>query len=123
MTDTISWNQWNHKHTDSEQIKRQNRACKKELTPLQINESDNSAVFKGSSSKYLTTLSNCNCRDFILRKLPCKHMYRLAYELHLFNLPDEVTSEKIDLDTPRLNKIAMQLITTKVMINEEKEFI
>ena len=95
MINTATWNQWDDIHSTSEQLKRQKKACEKGLSPLEINESDCNAVFKGSSSKYTTTLSNCTCRDFALRKLPCKHMYRLAYELHLFNPPCEVASTDV----------------------------
>lgn len=119
MTDTLSWNQWNNIHTDPQQVKRQNSACKKELTPHQVNEGECNATFKGSNGNYLTTLSNCKCRDFTLRKLPCKHMYRLAYELHLFELPDAVFSD----NTLRLNKKeAMQLILSTLTPDEQKEF-
>jgi len=34
------------------------------------------------------TLESCTCPDFKERKLPCKHMYRLASELGLIELPD-----------------------------------
>lgn len=30
------------------------------------------------TKKYKTTLTNCTCNDYKERKLPCKHMYRLA---------------------------------------------
>lgn len=119
MAYTNSWNQWSDNHSDSEQLKRQNRVCDKGLSPLQINESDCSAVFKGSNNKYLATLLNCTCRDFAVRKLPCKHMYRLAYELHLYNLPGEVINTAIT----RLNKNeAMQLITKTLTTEEQKKF-
>lgn len=119
MNDTTSWNQWEDIHTDPQQIKRQKSACKKDLTPRQVNETDCSATFKGSHGNYITTLSNCKCRDFALRKLPCKHMYRLAYELHLFKLPDTVLSD----NTLRLNKEeAMQLISSTLTPDEQKEF-
>lgn len=117
MINTATWNQWDDIHSTSEQLKRQKKACEKGLSPLEINESDCNAVFKGSSSKYTTTLSNCTCRDFALRKLPCKHMYRLAYELHLFNLPCEVAST----DVPQLNKNEAMQIIKSVLTPEEQQ--
>lgn len=117
--DTASWNQWNDTHSDAEQLKRQKRACESGISTLQINEADCSAIFKGSKGKYITTLSDCTCRDFVLRKLPCKHMYRLAYELHLFNLPCEANN----MDVPRSDKNeAMQLIKTVLTPEEQQIF-
>lgn len=82
MNDTTSWNQWEDMHTDPQQIKRQKSACKKDLTPRQVNETDCSATFKGSHGNYITTLSNCKCRDFALRKLPCCHA-NICIALHM----------------------------------------
>ena len=117
-----NWEQWNDKHSNSEQIKRQNSACKKNLTPLEVNQTNCTGTFKGSNSNYLTTLSDCQCRDFILRKLPCKHMYRLAYELQVFDLPSEVL-RITSTDSPQLNKKeAMQIIMNILTPDEQKEF-
>jgi hypothetical protein len=44
-------------------------------------------LFQGSAKKpYVTTLKACTCKDFALRQLPCKHMYRLAHELGVYSL-------------------------------------
>ena len=32
---------------------------------------------------YNVTLTSCTCRDFAMRQLPCKHMYKLAQELNI----------------------------------------
>lgn len=72
-------------HADAEQKKRQKRALDKKLSPLELNATEQKAVFKGSSaSSYETTLNSCTCVDFVREALPCKHMYRLAMELKLF---------------------------------------
>lgn len=72
-------------HADAEQKKRQKSALDKKLSPLELNVTEQKAVFKGSSaSSYETTLDSCSCVDFARRALPCKHMYRLAMELKLF---------------------------------------
>ncbi len=33
-----------------------------------------------------TSLTKCNCADFERRKLPCKHIYRLAVELGIIEI-------------------------------------
>ena len=39
------------------------------------------ATVKGSGKDpYRTTLDSCTCGDFTVRRLPCKHIYRLAAE-------------------------------------------
>ena len=44
-------------------------------------------MIKGSGKQaYEVYLENCTCMDFMRRKLPCKHMYRLAHELGVFRL-------------------------------------
>lgn len=76
---------WDNLHDNDEQIKRLNSAKKAECTPLSINHSDFTGVFSGSSSKYQTSLTSCTCKDFSIKRKPCKHMYRLAIELGLIN--------------------------------------
>ena len=80
-------------HDDPDQRKRMASATKSALTPVEIYE-DGSAQFSGRSGKYITTLESCQCGDFISRRLPCKHMYRLAYELERFDLGGSVKTSK-----------------------------
>lgn len=66
-------------HDDIEQIHRQQRA---RLTmPILLN--DDSGFFLSSSGNYIyhSSLVSCDCPDYIERQMPCKHMYRLFYEL------------------------------------------
>lgn len=89
MTNSTSsdWAQWDSVHNLSDQLKRQKSASEKKNTPVSIDRSNATGVFKGSAkSNYVTTLSSCSCIDFSRRNLPCKHMYRLAHELSIFNL-------------------------------------
>lgn len=80
------WAQWDECHTSADQLKRQKSSSEKKLTPISVDPSQGAGIFRGSGkSDYSTTLSDCSCVDFVRRKLPCKHMYRLAYELSLFN--------------------------------------
>lgn len=62
------------------------------VSPVQI-----SASVRGSKGQiYTTTLSNCSCPDFQMRKRPCKHMYKLAQHLGFLSLnPQYPRSELI----------------------------
>lgn len=77
------WNQWKSYHQEPEQIKRQKSACEAKMTPLSVDNVHGSGIFQGSKYQYTATLQSCQCVDFCRRKLPCKHMYRLATELEL----------------------------------------
>lgn len=79
-------------HNEHHKLVRQQRACKASLTPLDINAKKGVAHFRGAERDYKTTLSTCECMDFQRHALPCKHMYRLAYELDIFMLNETVES-------------------------------
>ena len=69
-------------HEGAEQQKRIVTAKKPATTPTLVDHENKSAEFKGSGkAPYITTLDSCTCVDFVRRKLPCKHIYRLALEL------------------------------------------
>lgn len=72
---------WKKSHKDSEQKKRLSSAILAENTPLSVDTIKKEGIFVGSHGKYETSLKHCTCVDFNRRKLPCKHMYRLAMEL------------------------------------------
>ena len=44
---------------------------------------------------YEVSLESCTCMDFKMRRLPCKHMYKLAKELKLFVNKNERSRELI----------------------------
>ncbi len=80
------WSQWNAVHILDEQLKRQKNASEKKTTPISIDRTNATGIFKGSSkTNYITTLS-------------CKHMYRLAHELSLFNLVSVSSGHVITCD-------------------------
>lgn len=83
--DLLVWKIWDNVHDDDAQIKRLKSAKKAECTPLSIDHDECIGVFSGSSSKYKTSLTNCTCKDFSIKRKPCKHMYRLAIELGIIN--------------------------------------
>ena len=81
-TQTLSdWEIWKNEHCTPEQTQRQWRSYEKRLLPLEISPNSNRAIFQETSERYITSLSECTCPDFTKRHKPCKHMYRLAYEL------------------------------------------
>lgn len=107
-------------HSAPEQIKRQKSAASSKLTPVSVDLNSCSASFKGSrASAYSTTLQSCTCVDFSRRKMPCKHMYRLAHELHQFDLGSSVSSAS---STVLTKSEVMQLITDVLTEDEQKEF-
>lgn len=65
-----------------EQVKRIEKAKGTKMAPVSINYMEQTATFSGSGKKpYETTVDSCTCRDFFVRRLPCKHIYRLRMEL------------------------------------------
>lgn len=82
------WEMWSSKdHKSSEQIERKSRAASSKCAPIGVDEEFGVGIFNGSSGKkYHTSLIECECIDFQKRKLPCKHMYRLAHELKLLHI-------------------------------------
>lgn len=75
-------------HGEPEQVKRQMPAMSGSLQPQDIDMNTKSCCFKGSAkTPYIVTLSKCTCVDFERRKLPCKHIYRLAHEVGCIELP------------------------------------
>lgn len=73
-------------HSDPEQAKRMEKAQKSDVTPDNIDRDKQIGLFQGSGKEpYETTLEDCTCGDFRRRRKPCKHMYRLAFELGYAN--------------------------------------
>lgn len=82
-------------HAGDKQEKAIARAQLAETTPLTVDHSSQTAVFYGSGkAPYETSLSTCTCNDFTRRKLPCKHIYRLAMELGIIDLPYKTGESK-----------------------------
>lgn len=69
-----------------ERKKREIKAASAECVPISISKDDQSGIFPGTGKNYNTWVSECECMDFRRRLLPCKHMYRLAHELGLYDL-------------------------------------
>lgn len=71
-------------HDSPDQQKRLQSAKGPAVTPISVNSETQTGVFGGSGNKpYQVGLNECTCGDFVRRKRPCKHIYRLAMELGL----------------------------------------
>ena len=74
------------------------------ITTASLDKKAKSAVYHGTSGKYKTALDGCTCEDFQQRKLPCKHIYRLAYELGIIERPKKAAPPgipKADIELTR----------------------
>lgn len=72
-------------HRMPSQIERQHRAIGVPLYAKNVDEQLHAARIWD----YVVTLEECTCPDFEKRGKPCKHMYRLAHELGVFELESE----------------------------------
>ena len=84
------WSKWNFVDEGDAKFRKQ-RACEYRYTPLFLDKQNGCATFMGIDyEKYHTTLLKCECHDFLKHFRPCKHMYRLAHELDVEMLDDDV---------------------------------
>lgn len=74
-------------HEEQDQLKRQKSALK-----LNVQSIDPSAQ-EGVINDYHVSLIYCPCRDFAVRGKPCKHIYRLAHELGVFQLSGQLVND------------------------------
>lgn len=97
------WKQWSDCHQSPDQQKRISSAAKAACTPIELDSDSGTGTFKGSSGTHTTSLEKCSCIDFNRRKLPCKHMYRLAMELGLLDVSHKSDlNEVADASSPRI---------------------
>jgi hypothetical protein len=104
-----------HEHEEQRVRQRNARKC----VIISIDKEAQTATFKGSGKKpYTTDFDGCTCQDFGMRKLPCKHMYRLAHELGKFNL-DEVPEGRVsESSRARVAKKGSEGLYTKNHLEE-----
>lgn len=82
-------------HNDFEQMKRQDRISQVSIKqsngkPMIDYELKTMRTNKGTDyDEFDVSLERCTCKDFIFRRNPCKHMYRLAKELGLYEKIDD----------------------------------
>lgn len=85
------WTDWPLKlHTEEEQIKRIEESFNVDLYDIETISQAATA-----ENGYNVSLTKCTCMDFNTRKLPCKHIYRLAYILEKLKLPRIAKREPI----------------------------
>lgn len=66
-------------HANAAQLERVRRSASVKI--LEYDSANEVALVKGSGKEpYKTSFSSCDCGDFSIRHLPCKHMYRVAAE-------------------------------------------
>lgn len=102
------WKQWDASvHDHWEQVKRRLIGEKIKSSKVAVDRETGTAVIVGSKgTPYLVDLLSCNCVDNSIRRVPCKHMYRLALELDLLEPwpttdPPEVLKNTIDQESLR----------------------
>lgn len=96
----MGFEKWNDVHNLPDQKKRIASAKTSACTPLSVSQTDAVGSFSGSHGTYETTLESCTCVDFVRRKLPCKHIYRLAIELGLLEGSAASDSSKVKRPAP-----------------------
>lgn len=119
------WNQWSGIHEEPDQLKRQNSAKSSKCTPQLIDKTECVGKFEGSSGHHTTTLESCSCIDFNRRKKPCKHMYRLAFELGIMNSDYKTNPNDIVRFHSGDNsiKISEAVDVIETLSNDEKELL
>ena len=108
------WSKWDDQHDSSDQKKRASKAYSADNTPISIDRDNMAGQFQGSSGRYETSLEKCTCVDFVRRKLPCKHMYRLAIELDLFGEKSNAKSDQYARKVPKSerNDLVIKIVGT-----------
>lgn len=103
----MDFGKWTGIHEDPDQVKRLERAKSSACTPLSVSKEDTTGVFSGSHGTYKTTLETCTCGDFIRRKLPCKHIYRLAIELNV--IAESASSDPSAIKRPTPDGLSLEV--------------
>lgn len=113
----MSFAKWSDCHDYVGQDRRIEKAKSAETTPLSISVEEKFGKFSGSHEVYHASLEFCECFDFKSRKLPCKHMYRLAMELGEFDGEVENDINKVSsplnpahYSTPGKNKALREFV-------------
>ena len=80
-----TFEKWQSKiHYEPKQVERILRAQEPEIAKgvIAIDKKNQIIVIQGTEEHpYIATPVSCTCQDFAKRRLPCKHIYRLAIEL------------------------------------------
>ena len=116
------WNQWSECHQDPDQQKRIKSASSAACTPVELDRDACTGIFKGSSGTHSASLEKCSCIDYNRRRLPCKHMYRLAMELGLLDANFKSDASAIVQPRPRsqIEKIERTVETIESLTNDQQ---
>ena len=115
------WEKWADVHSEPDQAKRAKRAYEADNTPLSVDRDNLRGTFQGSHGRYDTTLEQCTCVDFVRRKLPCKHMYRLAIELGLFGDKASAKNDQYARKVPKSERSDMTIAVVGTLENYPDE--
>ena len=86
MTMIPAFGPWTEHPADTDEEKRLAGAQQSKTSPLSVDKEHETGVFYGSGKEpYQTSLASCTCNDFVKRKKPCKHIFRLAMELGIID--------------------------------------
>ena len=86
MTMIPAFGPWTEHPADTDEEKRFASAQQSKTSPLSVDKEHETGVFYGSGKEpYQTSLASCTCNDFVKRKKPCKHIFRLAMELGIID--------------------------------------
>ncbi len=86
MTMIPAFGPWTEHPADTDEEKRLASAQQSKTSPLSVDKEHETGVFYGSGKEpYQTSLASCTCNDFVKRKKPCKHVFRLAMELGIID--------------------------------------
>ena len=86
MTMIPAFGPWTEHPADTDEEKRLASAQQSKTSPLSVDKEHETGVFYGSGKEpYQTSLASCTCNDFVKRKKPCKHIFRLAMELGIID--------------------------------------
>ena len=110
-------------HTEDEQISRMRRATDKWIYLFPSTFTGQSAKILGTSCGiYETSFSACSCMDFYKRKLPCKHMYKLAFWSKKMNLYDwGIELEGLKIQNRKPTKERLESIKHQNEIDRERQ--
>lgn len=90
-------------HYDYNQVKRIESAKKlkeEQIVDEVLTPGQEHALIQGSDPEpYQVTLNACSCIDFSARRKPCKHMYRLALDAGILELPTCKKKSSRNIDT------------------------
>ena len=108
---------------EREQQSRMVKAHKDNLYIFPDTFSGDSAFILGSGENvYKTSFSSCTCMDFQKRKLPCKHMYKLAFWSKKMNLYDwGIELEGLKIQNRKPTKERLESMKHQKEIDRERQ--